>query len=348
MDYIISTVVLFLFAMLITQIILFEMTKSKAKKENNVLWYLSLDKPFQYNRFKMMTYIVAFVYIFVGDNKSIFTLQGLLYFLLLLAMVIVADMTTHYLMIKYGKVVCKKEIALAKELKSEVETFEQNVYEDENYEVPVKQYDEKEILKKYVEPTSHLAYLSVDGGKFVRECNLFTEATFDVEPFGDIEAIRTSLEDLPVQVTKLTPSKQMPFKDERMDVVMCQYSNYEKHEVKRVLKNGGYFVVNQNGTSNLKELFKMYMPFRVKGVWDAFACCGTLEEAEMKIVEKYEEHGTLKFPTLASLYTYFKCNAQDFSDVKKYQLFYIQALKQIKETGWFELTTHRFLVVAQK
>ena len=83
MDYIVSTVVLFLFAMLITQIILFEMTKSKAKKENNVLWYLSLDKPFQYNRFKMMTYIVAFVYIFVGDNKSIFTLQGLLYFLLL-------------------------------------------------------------------------------------------------------------------------------------------------------------------------------------------------------------------------------------------------------------------------
>ena len=133
MEYIVSTVVMFLFAMLITQIILFEMTRNKAKKQNNVIWYLSLDKPFHYNRFKMMTYIVAFVYIFVGDNKSIFTLQGLLYFLLLLAMVIVSDMTCHYLMIKYGKVVCKKEIALAKELKAEVEAFEQNVYEDERH-----------------------------------------------------------------------------------------------------------------------------------------------------------------------------------------------------------------------
>ena len=348
MEYIVSTVVMFLFAMLITQIILFEVTRNKAKKQNNVLWYLSLDKPFRYNRLKMMTYVVAFVYIFIGDNQSIFTLQGLLYFLLLLAMVIVADMTCHYLMTIYGKVVCKKEIALAKELKSEVETFEQNVYEDENYEVSDRQYDEKDILKKYVEPTSHLAYLSIDGGKFVRECNLFTEATFDVEPFGDIEAIKTSLEDLPVQVTKLTPSKQMPFKDERMDVVMCQYSNYEKHEIKRVLKKDGYFVVNQNGTSNYKELFSMYMPFKVKGVWDAFSCVGTLEEAEMKVVEKYEEYGTLKFNTLASLYTYLKYNAADFSDVRKYQMFYIQALKNIKETGWFELSTHRFLVVAQK
>ncbi len=348
MEYILKVVSLFIVVMLVTQITLFEMTRSKANKQDNVLWFLSLDKPFHYTRIKTMTYMVAFVYIFMGDNKSIFTLEGLLYFLLLLAMTIVADMVVSYLTLQYGKVRCKKEIALAKEIKTDVETFAQNVYEDPSYEVSSKQYDEKEVLNKYVEETSHLAYLSIDGGKFVRECNLFTEATFDVEPFGDIETIKASLQDLPVQVTKLTPSKQMPFKDERIDVVMCQYSNYDKHEIKRVLKNGGYFVVNQNGTSNLKEMFALYMPYRIKGVWDAFSCVSTLEEAGMKVLEKYEEYGTLRFTTLASLYTYFKNSAGDFEDMKKYQMFYIHALKNIKEKGYYELSTHRFLVVAQK
>lgn len=263
-------------------------------------------------------------------------------------MTIVADMIVHYITIKYGKVRCKKEIELAKQLKEEVISFTQNAYDDESYETSSKQYEEKDILRKYVEDTSHLAYLCVDGGRFVRECNLFTEATFDVEPFGDTELIKASLEDLPVQVTKLTPARQMPFKDERMDVVMCQYSNYDKHEIKRVLKNGGYFVVNQNGTTNLKEFFAMYMPFKVKGVWDAFACTSSLEEANMRVLEKYEEYGTVRFTTLASLYTYFKKSAGDFSDMTKYQLFYINALKSIKENGYFEISTHRFLVVAQK
>lgn len=348
MDYILKVVSLFILVMLVTQIALFEMTRSKVKKQDNVLWYLSLDKPFHYKRLKTMTYMVAFVYIFMGDNKSIFTLEGLLYFLLLLAMTIVADMVVSYLTLQYGKVRCKKEITLAKEIKAEVEVFAQNAYEDESYVVSSKQYDEKEILKKYVEDTTHLAYLSVDGGKFVRECQLFPEVTFDVEPFGDIETIKSSLQDLPVQVTKLTPSKQMPFKDERIDVVMCQYSNYDKHEIKRVLKNGGYFVVNQNGTSNFKEFFSLYMPYGVKGVWDAFSCVSTLEDVNMRVLEKYEEYGTIRFTTLASLYTHFKKSAGDFEDMKKYQMFYVHALKCIKEKGFFELSTHKFLVVAQK
>lgn len=347
MEYILQVVGLFVCVMLVTQITLFETTRNKMKKQNNVLWYLSLDKSFTYNRLGQMFFICVVCYILTG-SQSLFSLNGLLYFALLLAMTVVADMIVTYIVIIYGKRRCKKEIAMAKELKAEVTAFAQNAYEDENYETALKQYDEKEILKKYVEPTSHLAYLSVDGGKFVRECDLYPEATFDVEPFGDLELIKTAMEDLPVQVTKLTPSRQMPFKDERMDVVMCQYSNYEKHEIKRVLKNGGYFIVNQNGTTNLKELFTLYMPFRMKGVWDAFACTGSLEDAGMKIVEKYEEYGHLRFPTLASMYTYFKNSAGDFADVQKYQAFYVNALKSMKEKGYYEMSTHRFLVVAQK
>ncbi len=347
MDYILSVVGLFIVVMLTTQIAIFEITRGKAKKQNNVLWYLSLDKPFSYSRLGQMMFICSVCFMLTSEI-SFFSVQGILHFLLLLAMTVVADMIVHYITLKYGKVRCKKEITLAKELKEEVTAFTQNAYEEDTYEVSSRQYDEKEILRKYVEPTSHLAYLSVDGGKFVREANLFPEATFDVEPFGDIEAIKTSLEDLPVQVTKLTPSRQMPFKDERMDIVMCEYANYEKHEINRVLKKDGYFIVNQNGTTNLKELFTMYMPFRVKGVWDAFSCAGSLEDAGMTVVEKYEDYGTIRFSTLASLYTYFKNNAGDFSDMVKYQMFYINALKELKEKGYYELSTHRFLIVAKK
>ena len=32
----------------------------------------------------------------------------------------------------------------------------------------------------------------------------------------------------------------------------------------------------------------------------------------------------------------------------QYQIFYLKALKEIKEKSFYEMTTHRFLVVAQK
>ena len=92
----------------------------------------------------------------------------------------------------------------------------------------------------------------------------------------------------------------------------------------------------------------MYMPFGMKGSWDAYSCAQTLEEIGMRIIEKFEDYGTIRFTSVQAIHSYFKKVSPDLADMNKYQAFYLNALKTIKENHFYEMTTHKFLVVAQK
>ena len=332
--------------MLVTQIIMFEITRNKMIKENNFSWFLAFDKPFHYNRVGYMFFLCLVCYMITSEDP-IFSVNWFIYFFVFLAVGIIGDAIAQYVTLKYGKMRLKKQIEDTNGVKEELKNIDINII-DESYEISEPQYSELDILRKYVQDDTHLAFLSVDGGKFARKTNIITEATFVVEPYGDIEKVKADLSDLPYTVVQLTQNKQMPFKDEKIDVVMCQFSNYDKTEIYRILKNDGYFIVHQNGTNNYKELFKMYVPFKIKGVWDVFNCANSLQDLKMQVMERYEEYGSIRFKTVESMITYFKDISPDFINIEKYQRFYIEALNSIKQKGFYELTTHRFIVVAKK
>ena len=92
----------------------------------------------------------------------------------------------------------------------------------------------------------------------------------------------------------------------------------------------------------------MYVPFKMKGSWDAYSCAQTLEEIGMRIVEKMEDYGTIRFRSIHALHSYFMKHSPDLANINKYQMFYMNALKEIKENSFYEMTTHHFIVVAQK
>lgn len=345
--YLLYLLLTFIGLMLLTQLIFFEISRNRMKKANNLNWFLSLDKPFHYNRVGYMVFICLICYL-VSSPSQMFSLEWIIYFVIFLALAIISDAVVQYLTLLYGKKRCQKEIEETGLLKNELIEISQTMYEDLSYQETVQQYDEKEILRNYVQPTSHLAYLTLNGSQFVRDCQISTEATFVVEPYGDIEKVKQDLSDLPVQVTKLTPAGQMPFKDQKLDIVMCQECNYDKNEIQRILKPSGYFIVNQNGTTNFKEFIQMYVPMGLKGSWDSYSCSQTLEDIGMRIVEKLEDYGSIRFPSIQSMHSYFKRVSPDLADMNKYQVFYMNALKSIKENNFYELTTHRFLIVAQK
>ena len=124
---------------------------------------------------------------------------------------------------------------------------------------------------------------------------------------------------------------------------------YDKNEVLRVLKPNGTFIVNQNGSDNLKEFLSMYMPFKMKGVWDMNSCAMTLANAGFEVVETKEDRGYIRFHNLRQIQTYFRKVAPEVAEnVAQYKSFYMNALDQIKQNTYFQLTTYRFLVVAKK
>lgn len=347
MQYLFILLASFIVILFITQLIFFEITRKKMKERNNIDWFLSLDKPFNYNRVGYMAFLCFFCYI-ITSPENFLSLSWIVYFVLFLAMGIVSDAVVQYLIILYGKKRCHNEIEELKYLKNELANISQSMSSELEYEESPRQYNEKEILSRYIDATDHMAFLSADGGEFASTYSPLPEAAFIVEPYTNHSHLESKFADSPIKVTDLTPSKQMPFKDEKMDIVMCQYSNYDKYEIYRILKSGGYFIVNQNGTTNYKEFLDFYMPFRIKGSWDAYACAGSLEEAGMKIIEKYDDYGTIRFHSIQSLHNFFKKVSPDIADIHKFQTFYMNALREIHQKNFYEITTHRFLVVAKK
>lgn len=348
MEYLFILLATFIGMLFLMQLVFFEITRSKMAKAENVNWYLSLDKSFSYNRVGYMLFICFICYL-VSSPEDMFTASWFIYFILFLAMGVVADAIVQYLILVYSKKRCRKEIEDAKLLKNELLQIAQTISgEAEEPEQSTPQYDDEAILKQYLLPEDHLAFLSVDNGEFAKNFTPQPEATFLIEPYADEKVLEQKFADTSMKITTLTPAGQLPFKDEKIDVFMCRYSNYDKAEVQRVLKPNGYFIVQQNGTANLKEFVSLYMPFRMKGSWDAYSCAGTLEGIGMRIINKFEDYGTLRFHSIESLHQFFKRESPDLANINKYQVFYLKALKAIKDHHYFEMTTHKFLVIAQK
>ncbi len=347
MEYIFILLAAFIGMLMLMQMVFFEITRKKMLSSDNINWFLSLDKPFSYRRVGYMVFI-CFVCYMISSPEPMFSASWFIFFVLFLAIGIIADATVQYLILVYGKQRCRKEIEESRLLENELIEITQNMVSDDRYEEPTKQYDEIKIAKNYIQPTDHVSFLTIDSGSYVQEFDNLPEAVFVIEPYGDIQRTKEKFDDENVKVTKLTPSGQMPFKDGKMDMVICENSNYEKTEVHRVLKKDGYFIVNQNGTANLKEFLQVYVPYGIKGSWDAFSCAQTLEDIGMRIIDKFEDYGTLRFHSIQAIHTFFSRVSPDLADINKYKIFYLKALKQIKQKSIYEMTTHHFLVIAQK
>ena len=81
---------------------------------------------------------------------------------------------------------------------------------------------------------THLATISFDGGEYVAAFEHLPPLTYVVE--AQYEKAEEKLADRNVKVTKLTNEGKLPFKDERIDVIVNELSNYDKYDLYRVVK----------------------------------------------------------------------------------------------------------------
>ena len=338
----------FIGMMLIFNLVFFEMSRAKALNVKNFAWFATLNKPYNYTRTGSMIFICVLSYL-LTSHGDVSGLEWIVYLILFVACGVIADAMTQFIIQKYAQIRCRKMIRLATSLDETLSSMAFEFEDDDGYEVSSAKYDEKEIAKKYIKKEDHLSFLSVDKGEFAKSFGDYPEVTYNVDPFSAVEEVQNNLEGTPIRATTLTPNHQMPFKDGRLDVVMNQYSNYNKDEIKRVLKDDGYFIVNQYGSHNLREFLNVYMYLRVKGVWDLESCKMTLQLVNMNVVEAYEDYGYVRFKNLSQLHTYFKTALKDVAaNPEKYKAFYLKALQDIKDNGFYEMTTYRFLIVAKK
>lgn len=345
MDYYVETLVIFVLMIQILKVGFAEFEGRQARKTSNVKYFMNYAHKYVYKKESSVIFVTVLCYMMVSYQKMFSTI----WFLELLGFVaagVIGNTLAQVLYHYYVHYRFQKDIREAMSIKKEVD---QAIGEhgDQLMQQSIPLYDTHELTKPYLQDDKHVAIVSVDGGDFTSQYESLPPITYSVE-LNPTQA-KDKLEEKGIKVTSLTQQGKMPFKDEKIDVIINELANYDKFEMYRVLKPSGYLIIDQVGSENYKEIINMFVPFRIKGQWDKESCQRTLKDIGFDLISGFEDIGRIRFDSLAALISFIKSISPERVDkYEQFINFYAGALKKIKEKGFFELTTHRFLVIAQK
>ena len=327
------------------KVITLELENYKAKKLAVPFYYNRFAKPFRYQRNSLMIFAAGMTYLFISD-ATLGSLQWLLEILGLVATATLGDVLSQWLGYQYARRRFKKAIVEYQELMKQIDAAKADPDYSEVVDIASPQYDTNRVLAGYLEPEDHLAIMASDGGKFALTLDNLPPITYLV----DLNKLAHNyhFEDK-VKITSLTADGQMPFKEEKLDVVISAMANYDKYEMWRILKPGGRLIVEQLGTDNYKEIMHSFIPFRIKGQWDLNSAQETLRQIGFEIEESHEDRGFIRFNSIKALVNFTKgIVPAKVETAESFMSFYLNASKSIKEKSYFDLTTYRFIVVAKK
>lgn len=345
MNYYIEILISFIAMLLVLKISFAEIEGRQARKSSNVKYFMRYADKYIYQKQPSIIFITVLCYMMVSVNE-IFSTMWFLELLGFIAAGVIGNTLSQVLYHYYVHYRFKKDIKESMDIKKEVDLAIADQGEH-MMQQSIPNYDTHDITQQYLQDDKHVAIVSVDGGEFTSQYDYLPPITYSVEL--NTSKAKETLEERGVKVTSLTTQGKMPFKDEKIDVVVNELCNYDKFEMYRILKPNGYLIVDQVGSENYKEIINMFVPFRVKGQWNKESCQTTLKDIGFDLINAFEDIGHIRFDSLPALLAFIKSISPE--RVEKYEQFinfYADALRKIKRKGFFELTTHRFLVIAKK
>jgi len=207
-------------------------------------------------------------------------------------------------------------------------------------------------ISKYLKNSKSLLDMGTGGGEFLSGLTPLPEKTCATEGYEpNIEVARQRLEPLGIKVYKIKDDNNIPFQNEEFDLIINRHESYSEKEVRRVLKNGGYFITQQVGGSNDEELNKLLNaePFQYKE-WDLEEAVKRLEKNEFEIIKMKEDKTKARFYDIGAVIYLLKAipwQIPDFS-IDKYYPRLRELDLFIEKQGYLDVTCHRFIIIACK
>ncbi len=346
MSELLQSVILVIGMMIMLKFAFAEFDGNAALKRQNLAYFLSFEDKFKYK--KMSSTLMLF-------NITLFFFSGLDYTfiggwiahleMVLLAMLcdFIANLSYHY----YARWRYKKEINDAKIFLNQLSNqIQEDVHENDAY-VYGQDYKFDEVVNDYVRPEDHFTCISADGGELMEGIRPYPQVSFLID--RKVDEAKMRLEGSDVRFTTLTKEKKYPFKDERMDVVVCYNENFDPNEGKRILKDDGLLLINQLGSENLIELYSFMGPRLISNLYNVENLKRGLGKLGYEVLHAHEEKAELRFRTIAAFYQYVKDIAFiKIDDLRQYVNQYYNIAQSIEQRGFYALRTHRFYVVAKK
>lgn len=194
--------------------------------------------------------------------------------------------------------------------------------------------------------------MGTGGGEFLSKIIELPPNTYASEGYEpNIPIARKRLNPLGVEVVKVE-NDVLKFDNNYFDLVINRHESYSVEEVKRVIKNDGFFITQQVGSENCSGINRA---LGVKedmglGTWNLDFAKQQLKKNRFKLIKSFEEFPKLRFYDIGALIYYLKAvpwQVDSFS-VESFKTKLKEIHDLIQSNNYFEVSEHRFFIIAEK
>lgn len=211
-----------------------------------------------------------------------------------------------------------------------------------------------EVLKRLT-PNMRLLDLDTGGGEVLLSLGHPHDLTAVTEGYPpNAELCRQTLSPLGIDVREADVKEGLPFPDESFDIVIDRHGDLNPDEIYRVLKTDGFFVTQQVGADNDRELIELLMEADCPSIPfpDQYLSIQLkqFEAAGFDILDSGECFRPIRFTDVGALCYFARIIEWEFTgfSVDKHSQGVIAAADLIREKGYAEGKAHRFFMVCKK
>ena len=214
-------------------------------------------------------------------------------------------------------------------------------------------WDYRETILTYLKPEMKLLDIDTGGGEFLMSLNHpagNTAATENYPP--NVELCRETLLPLGIDFRPADCKQQLPFPDNSFDLVIDRHGDLHASQIHRVLKPGGFFITQQVGAENDRELVELLcgdtpLPFPDQYLTTVSRM---FRDAGFRVLEEAEAFRPIRFFDVGALVWFARIIQWEFPgfSVDTHLEGLLRAQHILDKNGTIDGRIHRFLLVAQK